>query len=273
MELRHLRYFVAIAEEGSFTQAAEKRLHTAQPSLSRQIRDLEATLGLQLIIRNPRGMELTPAGQAFLGHARTILGQVEAAIDATRRAARPTRTSFTVGFLTGHEIGWLPKVLEILREELQRTELIIHSASSPELMRALIQGNMDIAFLRPDSTVPELEFRHLVEEDLFALLPANHRLAKRKAIRAEDLRGETFISFPANVLPNAEAGHRRLPAAIRRSFNAGARSRDVADGNFAFPINRWRYVPAGLHGTVAATGRRGATAARKATDDFAGPCS
>ncbi len=201
MELRHLRYFVAIAEEGSFTQAAEKRLHTAQPSLSRQIRDLEATLGLQLIIRNPRGMELTPAGQAFLDHARTILGQVEAAIDATRRAARPTRTSFTVGFLTGHEIGWLPKVLEILREELQRTELIIHSASSPELMRALIQGNMDIAFLRPDSTVPELEFRHLVEEDLFALLPANHRLAKRKAIRAEDLRGETFISFPATYSP------------------------------------------------------------------------
>ena len=201
MELRHLRYFVAIAEEGSFTQAAEKRLHTAQPSLSRQIRDLEARLGLQLIIRNPRGMELTPAGRVFLDHARTILAQVETAIDATRRVARPAKASFIVGFLTGHELGWLPKVLEILGDELQRTELTIHSASSPELMRALIQGNMDIAFLRPDSTVSELEFRHLVEEDLFALLPADHRLVKRKAIRAEDLRGETFISFPATYSP------------------------------------------------------------------------
>jgi LysR family hca operon transcriptional activator len=201
MELRHLRYFVAIAEEGSFTQAAEKRLHTAQPSLSRQIRDLEATLGLQLIIRNPRGMELTPAGQVFLDHARTILAQVETAIDAARRVARPPKASFTIGFLTGHEIGWLPKVLEILREELERTELIIHSASSPELMQALIQGSMDIAFLRPDRTMLELEFRDLIEEDLFALLPADHRLARRKAIRAEDFRGETFISFPATYSP------------------------------------------------------------------------
>ncbi|MEA2776417.1 MAG: LysR family transcriptional regulator, hca operon transcriptional activator [Acetobacteraceae bacterium] len=201
MELRHLRYFVAIAEEGSFTQAAEKRLHTAQPSLSRQIRDLEATLGLQLIIRNPRGMELTPAGQVFLDHARTILAQVETAIDAARRVAGPAKASFTVGFLTGHEIGWLPKVLEILREELERTELIIHSASSPDLMQALIHRTMDVAFLRPDRTVAELEFRHLVEEDLFALLPAGHRLVKCKAIRAEDLRGETFISFSATYSP------------------------------------------------------------------------
>jgi LysR family transcriptional regulator, hca operon transcriptional activator len=201
MELRHLRYFVAIAEEGSFTQAAEKRLHTAQPSLSRQIRDLEAALGLQLIVRNPRGMELTPAGEVFLDHARTILAQVETAIDAARRVARPVKASFTVGFLTGHEIGWLPKVLEILQGELERTELIVHSASSPDLMQALIHGIMDVAFLRPDRTVPELEFRHLVDEDLFALLPAGHRLVKRKAIRAEDLRGESFISFSATYSP------------------------------------------------------------------------
>ncbi len=146
-------------------------------------------------------MELTPAGQVFLDHARTILAQIETAIDAARRVARPAKASFTVGFLTGHEIGWLPKVLEILREELERTELIIHSASSPELMQALIYGNMDVAFLRPDGTVPELEFRHLVDEDLFALLPAGHRLVKRRAIRAEDLRGETFISFSATYSP------------------------------------------------------------------------
>ncbi len=92
MELRHLRYFVAVAEAGSFTQAAEHRLHTAQPSLSRQIRDLEVDLGAQLIIRGPRGMQLTPAGRVFLDHARVILLQVETAREAVRRAAPTGQT-------------------------------------------------------------------------------------------------------------------------------------------------------------------------------------
>ncbi|MDO9712922.1 LysR family transcriptional regulator [Paracraurococcus lichenis] len=105
MELRHLRYFVAVAETGSFTQAAAQRLHTAQPSLSRQIRDLEDMLQVPLIIRGPRNLSLTPAGQVFLEHARIVLAQVDAAILATRRAHRPAKTRFTVGFLTGHEIG------------------------------------------------------------------------------------------------------------------------------------------------------------------------
>src|ERR1700756_1473415 len=136
MELRHLRYFVAIAEEGSFSQAAEKRLHTAQPSLSRQISDLEITLRAQLILRGRHGIRLTPAGEVFLQHARLILAQVEAATEAVRRAAEPAKTPFVVGFLTGHELEWLPRVLEILQADLQRVALTIHSASSPELISA-----------------------------------------------------------------------------------------------------------------------------------------
>jgi len=100
MELRHLRYFVAVAEEGSLTLAAEKRLHTAQPSLSRQIRDLEYEVGVQLMIRSVHGIELTPAGRAFLDHARLALTQAEAATEAARRAAQPPRTLFAIGFLT-----------------------------------------------------------------------------------------------------------------------------------------------------------------------------
>src|SRR5438094_3924184 len=99
MELRHLRYFVAVAEEGSVTVAAEKRLHTAQPSLSRQIRDLEAEVGAQLLLRGPRGVELTSAGRVFLDHARIALLQIEAAGEAARRAAQPAMASFVVGFL------------------------------------------------------------------------------------------------------------------------------------------------------------------------------
>jgi LysR family hca operon transcriptional activator len=201
MELRHLRYFVAVAEEGSFTQAAEKRLHTAQPSLSRQIRDLETGLGVRLMVRGPRGMELTPAGRTFLDHSRLILSQVEAAAEATRRAARPARIPFTVGFLTGHEMEWLPRVLETLRNDLDKAELTIRSASSPELIQALLVGTMDMAFVRPDSGARGLEFRVVAEEALFVLLAAGHRLAKRKAIRVNELASEPFISFSKSYAP------------------------------------------------------------------------
>src|SRR6201992_1961866 len=101
MELRHLRYFVAVAEEGSLTVAAQKRLHTAQPSLSRQIHDLELELGVQLLIRGPRGIELTAAGRVFLDHARVALLQVEAAGEAARRAAQTAQGLFARGVLYG----------------------------------------------------------------------------------------------------------------------------------------------------------------------------
>src|SRR6201985_2475832 len=99
MDLRHLRYFIAVAEEGSLTVAAEKRLFTAQPSLSRQMRDLEAEIGCELLIRGTKGIELTPAGRVFLDHARIVLIQVEAAIAATRKAGAPVKSSFVLGFL------------------------------------------------------------------------------------------------------------------------------------------------------------------------------
>src|SRR3954453_4553762 len=117
MELRHLRYFVAVAEEGSLTNAAERRLHTAQPSLSRQIRDLEMEVGVKLLERGARGIELTAAGRTFLDHARLALLPVEAAGEAAPPAAQPQRSTFTIRCLTGHEMVWLPDALRILREE------------------------------------------------------------------------------------------------------------------------------------------------------------
>src|SRR5439155_23348761 len=116
MELRHLRYFVAVAEEGSLTLAAEKRLHTAQPSLSRQIRDLEFEVGVQLMNRSVHGIELTAAGRAFLDHARLALTQAEAAKEAARRAAQPAKPTFALGLLTGCVINWLTDAMRILHE-------------------------------------------------------------------------------------------------------------------------------------------------------------
>jgi LysR family hca operon transcriptional activator len=193
MELRHLRYFVAVAEAGSLTVAAERKLRTSQPSLSRQIRDLEDEVGAQLLTRRARGIELTPAGRAFLDHARLVLSQVEAAAEAARRVAHPAKPCFAMGFLTGHELTWMPEALRILREELPNIDVMISSQYSPHLANALLQGSVDAAFLRRERGMPELAFRALVKEPLVVILPSDHRLAALKAIGPGDLVGETFV--------------------------------------------------------------------------------
>ena len=194
MELRHLRYFVAVAEAGSLTVAAERKLHTSQPSLSRQIRDLEDEVGAQLLTRRARGIELTPAGRAFLDHARSVLSQVAAAAEAARRVAHPAKPCFTMGFLTGHELTWMPEALRILREELPNIDVMISSQYSPLLANGLSKGKIDAAFLRREKGVPELAFRVLVKEPLVVVLPGDHRLAALKAISPQDLVGETFVT-------------------------------------------------------------------------------
>jgi LysR family hca operon transcriptional activator len=194
MELRHLRYFVAIAEAGSLTVAAQQTLHTSQPSLSRQIRDLEDEVGAELLTRKARGIELTSAGRAFLDHARVVLSQVEAAGEAVRRIAHPAKPCFTMGFLTGHELTWMPEALQILRDELPTIDVMISSQYSPLLADGLSKGKIDVAFLRREKGVPDLAFRVLVKEPLMVVLPSDHRLAAHKAIHARDLAGETFVT-------------------------------------------------------------------------------
>ncbi len=194
MELRHLRYFVAVAEAGSLTVAAEQRLHTSQPSLSRQIRDLEGEVGAQLLKRRARGIELTPAGRTFLDHARLVLSQAEAASEAARRIAHPSKPCFTMGFLTGHELRWMPEALRILRDELPNIDVMISSQYSPLLADGLSKGKIDAAFLRREKGVSGLAYRVLVKEPLAVILPSDHRLAARKAISPGDLVGETFVT-------------------------------------------------------------------------------
>src|ERR1700723_2877591 len=193
MELRHLRYFIAVAEAGSLTVAAQRMLHTSQPSLSRQIRDLEDDVGTQLLTARARGIEPTPAGRAFLEHARSVLSQGEAAAEAARRVAHPAKPCFTIGFLIGHELTWMPEALQILRDELPNIDVMISSQLSPQLANALLKGTVDAAFLRRERGVPELAFRPLVKEPLVVILPSDHRLAALKAISPRDLVGEIFV--------------------------------------------------------------------------------
>lgn len=194
MELRHLRYFVAVAEEGSLTVAAEKRLHTAQPSLSRQLRDLEMEVGAQLFTRRARGIDLTPAGRAFLDHARLSLAQANEAIAAARRAARPAKATFAVGFLTGQEVDWLPHVTQILRAELPNIDFKVSSLYSPDCADALQRGEIDLGFLRVEPR-PDVTYRVVAREPLVAILSSDHPLATAAAVNPSDLAGESFIGF------------------------------------------------------------------------------
>jgi LysR family hca operon transcriptional activator len=195
MELRHLRYFVAVAEEKSITVAATRRLRTAQPSLSRQLRELETEVGAKLMTRSARGIELTAAGKTFLDHARLALAQVEAAASAARRAAHPEERTLALGFLSGCEPQWLPAAMHVLRDELPEIEVTISSKHSPQLADGLATGKLDAAFLRPEERYPDLVYKVLVREPLIVVLPGDHRLASREAIDPQDLAGETFIGM------------------------------------------------------------------------------
>jgi LysR family hca operon transcriptional activator len=204
MELRHLRYFIAVAEEGSLTLAAEKRLHTAQPSLSRQIRDLEYEVGVQLMSRSVHGIELTAAGRAFLDHARLALTQAEAAKEAARRAAQPAKPTFALGFLTGKEIDWLPEAMRILHDELPNIEITVSSQNSPDLADALMRGRLDAAFMRPEEPADELVYRRVIAEPFVVIFPSDHRLAVHDAVELREIVGETFI-IPSKTAPTSRA--------------------------------------------------------------------
>jgi LysR family hca operon transcriptional activator len=193
MELRHLRYFLAVVEEGSLTTAAERRLHTSQPSLSRQIRDLEYQVGAELLSRSVHGIALTAAGKAFLDHARLALMQVDAAVEAARRAAQPAKKTFAIGFQTGHEMNWLPRAMHVLRDELKSIEVKVSSDYSPDLAEALVRGRLDLAFLRVEPGY-DLEYHVVDREPLIVLMPSDHRLTARQAIHPRELVGEIFIA-------------------------------------------------------------------------------
>ena len=164
------------------------------PFLSRQIRDLEIEVGVPLLERRARGIELTPAGRVFLDYARLALLQVETAGEAARRVAQPEKASFVLGFLIGHEVVWLPETLRILRQESPDIEITLSSQSSPDLAGALMRGKVDVAFLRREPQAPGLAFKSLIKAPLVAVLPSGHRLAARKTIRRQALETEHYIT-------------------------------------------------------------------------------
>ena len=200
MELRHLRYFVAVAEELHFTRAAQ-RLGIGQPPLSQQIQQLETELGAPLFKRLPRGVALTEAGMAFFFDAKAVLAQVERATRNVQRIARGDQGAITIGMI--NSAPFHPRVQLILREfreQYRSVQLSLTEASTPELAKAVLAGTIDAAFVRPlISDDPGLIVETLFDEDLLIALPANHPLGQQKTLSVESLAREPFVMFSREV--------------------------------------------------------------------------
>jgi len=192
MELRHLRYFIAVAEELNFTRAAE-RLNTAQPSLSQQIRNLEQELGVPLFIRTKRSVTLTAAGAVFLDEARLTLAQARRAIASARQSAQAGESTLVLGFSPAAEIKLFPSTLTSLRASFPKLRLEFRSMTTLGQREALLHNEIDLAFLRPPIHEPSLEAIPVLREQLVVVLPADHPLAGEGPLDFSELSGYPFI--------------------------------------------------------------------------------
>jgi len=205
MELRHLRYFVAVAEELHFGHAA-RRLMLAQPPLSRQIQKLEQEIGVKLLERTKRHVELTAAGKVFLERARRVIEQADLAVVAAQRAGRGETGSLAVGFVGSATYGVLPEVLRAFRKKYPEVELVLYEMGSTAQQRAVAEGRLHLGFIRTprDRTGREasLDERVVQREPLMVALPKGHALAKLETLPLIQLQNEPFILFPREARPS-----------------------------------------------------------------------
>ncbi|HEY9637977.1 MAG TPA: LysR substrate-binding domain-containing protein [Coleofasciculaceae cyanobacterium] len=199
MELRHLRYFIAVAEELHFTRAAE-RLQIAQPPLSQQIRSLEEELGVQLFKRTKRRVNLTEAGQVFLEEARQVLIQFEQAVQAAKRASRGEIGRLAVGVNSSATQSFLPSVLQVFRERFPCVKLVLHELASYQQVQGIHDNRIDIGFLwlaNVDDSA--LSFLPMLREPLIVALPETHSLANLPQIPLNALANEPFVLPPRQL--------------------------------------------------------------------------
>jgi DNA-binding transcriptional LysR family regulator len=205
MELRHLRYFVAVAEELHFGRAAA-RLRISQPPLSLQIRDLERELGVRLFARNRRRVELTAGGAAFLAEAREILQRAEGAGERARRASRGESGALGVGFVTSATNEAFASILREFQRGRPGVELRLYDQTPDQQLEALRSGRIDVGFLRPPILDSTLVAERVWREPLVVALPADHRLASQPFVRWKDLVDEPFVTLSSQQAP----GFRRV---------------------------------------------------------------
>ena len=195
IELRHLRYFVAVAEELHFGRAAQ-RLHLSQPPLSQQIRKLEELLGYKLFVRTSRSVSLTAAGEAFLLRARRTLENVQRDMDETRSIGRGEVGSLNVGFVGSGMLTMLPAIFKAYREAYPRVHLRLHESFTSRVMEGLESGTLDVGILRDSDSAERLRISTILTEPYVAALPVTHRCARQKSISPAALRDEPFVHYP-----------------------------------------------------------------------------
>jgi DNA-binding transcriptional LysR family regulator len=198
IELRHLRYFVAVAEELHFGRAA-LRLHLAQPPLSQQIRKLEEILGYPLFLRTSRAVKLTSAGQVFLERARRTLRNVQEDMDEARSVGRGEEGFLRVGFIGSAMLTPLPAMLGRYRRLYPKVNLQLHESFTSAVVQKLLKGELDAAFLRDAGQTSGLEIEPLFSEPFIAVVPKKHPLARYKTISTRELRDEPFVFFPPSA--------------------------------------------------------------------------
>ena len=224
VELRHLRYFVAVAEELHFGRAAQ-RLHIAQPPLSQQIRRLEQDLGGALFLRTNRRVQLTDAGRALLVEARLTLAQAERAREVVSRTARGEVGQLIIGHMASAELNVFPRLLPVFRKRLPGIDLVFQLVGESEQLQMLRDGQIHAGFLRYPAPDRTLTVKPIFREPLVVVLPERHPLARRRSLTLSALRGERFVLFPRRFAP---AYYDALMAIFR---NAGVEPKVVHDTN------------------------------------------
>lgn len=195
IDIRHLRYFQAVAQELHFGRAAA-RLFVAQPALSRQIKQLEDEIGTPLLRRTQRRVELLPAGQVFLERTQLILAEIDrAAVDALRTSAGEFG-KLSIGFIHSSTYGLLPSILERFRRLFPGVRLELHEMTISEQHVALASGLIDVGLLRPQPGPVGLEFEPIMEDHFLVAVPAGHSLVKRKSVALRLLAAEQMVAFP-----------------------------------------------------------------------------
>lgn len=201
VDVRRLRYFLAVAEELHFGRAAE-RLNIAQPALSRQIASLEGAIGALLFDRTRSNIHLTTAGETLLPRARDILARVADAARLARRAAEGTIGVLQIGFVGSATFSILPNILNQFRTSHSEVELILHAMNTAELRTALIDRSIDVAFARPGISDPEIVNEVIHTEPLIVAMPENDPLAKTRDVALGDLATRPFVLYPRHPRPN-----------------------------------------------------------------------
>jgi DNA-binding transcriptional LysR family regulator len=202
IELRHLRYFLAVAETLHFSKAAE-RLGIAQPPLSHQIKRLEQLVGHRLFDRTTRGVKLTLAGQLLADRARSTLEKMHDDLEQVRRLGRGEEGTLTVGFSGSVMFTELPAAIEIYRRRFPKVELRLRELTTHAQIPALLNGTLDLAFMRDGDPTEGIEMTTVLSEPYVAVLPASHALLRKRSLHVRDLRDEPFIFFARRMGPLA----------------------------------------------------------------------